>query len=707
MELAGRQQQEVKHYPPGAEIPEKVLYLRAGLQNLLEYWDIRRDVRQTFVGKKAPQKLLDRTAEAALRNMAYLSHVDAQQPAPKAAAPVTIPSSPPPRQSQSPSRSGSWSPKSRSPQSRSPQPAAGGGGGGAEATDEIAALLPHLDEPVDHVYAARVAWEASINEELVAIANEKAQPLMCRAQDKGKVNHQGREKTSAEAGAKEEGRRQVRFLYDSDDLLDVIENLNPDNTMLSQVHMVPLPWALVRFHVKTPDLEEMRRRFHELAPHFRQCGLDDLPDGGAGGTRPGLNVHVDRNEHQDVINFASERQRDGRTAISSRFPPVARAFARRGVPNNLRPQLWRTALGLHDTVTEEELDYYASLRVRTEEESCITDELFSVDAEFCGYDDHYFMFGEMLESVLLCFSRDSLIHELEAVHPHAPLFGRVLDPEPNPAPRSERDGTGKRRMVGSTVVTSTDAMGLLTDRTKLAGQRVSAQRKADAFFGDEQLNLLARGHELEQTEKALTGDEYHVMVPPSGVQPFRGFVRYVAPMTYLYEEEEEAYFVLRAMWCKYWCKINAIRSAPDTLVCLWRTFETLLGEAHPALAMHLGAINAPPLRNAKHWIQHGFVGFLEVDQVLLLWDRIIGFDDLMVLPVLAAAVFTFRAPVLLRCGSAIEAKEVINDGSMLQVVPLLQSFLFPESVADLDLGLGLGVGFTGPNAGDGKSTSKK
>ena len=173
-----------------------------------------------------------------------------------------------------------------------------------------------------------------------------------------------------------------------------------------------------------------------------------------------------------------------------------------------------------------------------------------------------------------------------------------------------------------------------------------------------------------------------VRVPPSGVQPFCGFVRYAAPLAFLYEEEEELYFVLRAMWCRYWCKLNAIRSDGDCLPAVYRTFERLLGDVHPALAMHLGKVGAPPLRQAKHWIQCGFVTYLEVDQVLLLWDRIIGFDDPMILAVLAAAIYCFRGPVLLRCGDAAEAKEVMADGSMLQVVPLLQTFLFAEAVAD-------------------------
>ena len=40
-----------------------------------------------------------------------------------------------------------------------------------------------------------------------------------------------------------------------------------------------------------------------------------------------------------------------------------------------------------------------------------------------------------------------------------------------------------------------------------------------------------------------------------------------------------------------------------------------------------------------------FAGHLAVGEVLLLWDRIIAFDSLLLLPVLAVAVMAFRRQV--------------------------------------------------------------
>ena len=53
-------------------------------------------------------------------------------------------------------------------------------------------------------------------------------------------------------------------------------------------------------------------------------------------------------------------------------------------------------------------------------------------------------------------------------------------------------------------------------------------------------------------------------------------------------------------------------------------------------------IGVQPLLIAMPWLQFGFVGLLEVDQILHLWDRLIGYDDPILLAVTAVAVFLSR-----------------------------------------------------------------
>lgn len=76
------------------------------------------------------------------------------------------------------------------------------------------------------------------------------------------------------------------------------------------------------------------------------------------------------------------------------------------------------------------------------------------------------------------------------------------------------------------------------------------------------------------------------------------------------------------------------------------------------------------------WIQFGFVGHLEADQVLLLWDRLLAYDDLLLLPILATAIVLYRAQSLLHARDLEEVYDILSDGSRLKIIPLLQHFLF-------------------------------
>jgi len=168
-------------------------------------------------------------------------------------------------------------------------------------------------------------------------------------------------------------------------------------------------------------------------------------------------------------------------------------------------------------------------------------------------------------------------------------------------------------------------------------------------------------------------------LPPCGVQPFRGLCNYVAPVCFLYEDAVPTYFVARAMWCRFWCRLNAIRGQPNTLLPLCKLFEDLIIQQNPWIFLHLTALGVQPLSIVMPWIQFGFVGFLEPDQILLLWDRLIGYQSLNLLPVLAAAILIFRSNSILKAESAEDIKDVFQDITRLKVVPLLQTFLFHGS----------------------------
>ena len=62
--------------------------------------------------------------------------------------------------------------------------------------------------------------------------------------------------------------------------------------------------------------------------------------------------------------------------------------------------------------------------------------------------------------------------------------------------------------------------------------------------------------------------------------------------------------------------------------------------------------------------------------MLLLWDRVLGFDSLELLPLLAAAIFVFHKAELCAAQSMEEVEALLEEFGGLKVVPLLQQVLF-------------------------------
>jgi len=62
------------------------------------------------------------------------------------------------------------------------------------------------------------------------------------------------------------------------------------------------------------------------------------------------------------------------------------------------------------------------------------------------------------------------------------------------------------------------------------------------------------------------------------------------------------------------------------------------------------------------------------------WDRILGFESLEILPILAAAIFVFRANLIMNCSNQEEFDELFYDLSQIKVMPLIQHFLFATGI---------------------------
>jgi hypothetical protein len=263
-------------------------------------------------------------------------------------------------------------------------------------------------------------------------------------------------------------------------------------------------------------------------------------------------------------------------------------------------------------ITEQDRSYFELLTRQAAEWTYLTDDMYLLDLQQTIDSSDYFVFQDHLENVLMAFTRDTHI----TVH------------------AMQVNGAVHCSLPGAT-------------RT------------------------------LEVPQPDITSaEEAESRVPPNGVLPFSGLVMYMAPLAYLYADPIELYYVFRELYARYWSKLNAIRTDRGTVLPLCKLFEDLVVRSSPAAVFHLINIGLKPLDIAFPWIQSAFSGVLDIDQVLLLWDRVIGYDSLELVAIFAAALFHFRASELELVNTREEADELFAELIDISVVTLLQDYLF-------------------------------
>jgi hypothetical protein len=164
--------------------------------------------------------------------------------------------------------------------------------------------------------------------------------------------------------------------------------------------------------------------------------------------------------------------------------------------------------------------------------------------------------------------------------------------------------------------------------------------------------------------------------PPCGIVPTRGWARWLAPICFLSTNTARIFAIYRAFFVRYFCRLHTIDDKPGSILSLCQLFEQLVHAMIPETVFHMLQLGCPPLHFAFHWMVNMFVEYLPVKEVLLLWDRVLGFDSLELLPLLAAAIFVFRKAELCAAQSMEEVEALLEEFGGLKVVPLLQQVLF-------------------------------
>jgi hypothetical protein len=312
--------------------------------------------------------------------------------------------------------------------------------------------------------------------------------------------------------------------------------------------------------------------------------------------------------------FTQERMHKGTELLQNAYLPALRQYAKTGIPQSLRSAYYARLLGVSLPLSAKDAAYFQShLLHSVGAYTFITDALQRFDIQEAVDSEEFFVFEEALHAVMMAFSRDAHVPEKSAVTINTAVI-RVAAAQP-------RGGAGSAPAA------------------------------------------------------AASGESIHC-VPPNHVVPFHRQVFLCAPLAFIFAAPAELYFGFRALYLRHWCKLHTISSAPEAVVSLSKTFEDLLIARAPQVFFHCTALGVPPLAVAFPWLFSAFSGWLQVDQVLLLWDRIVAFDSLLLLPAAAAAIFTFRAKFVLQAKTQQEIHDIFRELCNLQIIPLLQHFLF-------------------------------
>jgi len=172
-------------------------------------------------------------------------------------------------------------------------------------------------------------------------------------------------------------------------------------------------------------------------------------------------------------------------------------------------------------------------------------------------------------------------------------------------------------------------------------------------------------------------DDINKIIPYCGVIPCQQFARYALPFLYTSERPDEVYFLFREFYCKYFCFLNSLSSHPNSILRLCHLFEEIFYKQNPKLAIYFANNGIEPLPIALQWMMYAFIGFLDVEQLFCLFDRIIGYNSLELLALLAAGIFMKKAEKIVRYKSREKIEEVCMNLKNINVVECIRLAL-PE-----------------------------
>lgn len=180
----------------------------------------------------------------------------------------------------------------------------------------------------------------------------------------------------------------------------------------------------------------------------------------------------------------------------------------------------------------------------------------------------------------------------------------------------------------------------------------AVSRLSVAFHRDASLPLSCTARPTGCPARLTAGPDGPWPVPtasPSGVVPCGPTGQLLAPLVLVCSREETSWALHRALFQRFWCRLQAVSSAPDTLLPLLAEAEAVLALCDPELGAHLASIGADPIRCLIPMLRGALSNVLAPRQVLALWDRVIALNSLQPLVLAAAGTLLARRRELMQC----------------------------------------------------------
>eukprot|EP00762_Andalucia_godoyi_P000259 ANDGO_03098.mRNA.1 hypothetical protein SPRG_03265 len=413
----------------------------------------------------------------------------------------------------------------------------------------------------------------------------------------------------------------------------------------------------IRLELPVPDTLSLQQMFQDLSLEKRHIGVDDM--------------------FPENLWYVEARTKSAERIVRDWSFQAAREYLRCGSPASCRPALWR--------LVTSSLDSSFSSTVRTERS--LTALFQNNSSRRSVYSSASFSRGAKQSPFSLGSANGSSFSG-----PASSLLGEVISATQTGSERSVSYCSDGEVAYFENLQAQVEKVELFTDA--LYRMDVQSVMNSDMFFVfddvcQEMMLAFSRDPWVAKNSQAAwpplspvsssESSPCQTAYPPCNVIPFSSIAYYASPLFYLFADNRDIYFVFRLMYSRYFCHLHVISAHPQSIVSLSRLFEVLVQHRAPQVFVHLNSLGIPPLEIAFRWIVHAFADVLDIDQLFLLWDRILGFDSLYVIPVLAAAIFAFRSKPLLAAQCVEDVRDIMRDNSRIRVVSLLQQFLFdPE-----------------------------